>query len=134
MEDAGTRGSRAVLVSVHLVDEQFGDAAASKDPRGLQANESAIDDNSVRFPTLAQLAQVKQMAPEDLRERVLAGSGPILLDVREPEEFVGELGHLAGASLIRLQYLSDRSKELEQFKHLRSSRSVGPVCVPPLQC
>jgi sulfur dioxygenase len=83
----------------------------------LQANESAIDDNSVRFPTLAQLAQVKQMAPKDLRERVLAGTDPILLDVREPEEFVGELGHIAGASLIRLQHLSDRSKELEQFKH-----------------
>jgi rhodanese-related sulfurtransferase len=57
------------------------------------------------------------MAPKDLRERVLDGTDPILLDVREPEEFVGELGHIAGASLIRLQHLSDRSKELEQFKH-----------------
>ena len=57
------------------------------------------------------------MAPKDLRERVPAGTDPILLDVREPEEFVGELGRIAGASLIRLQHLSDRSKELEQFKH-----------------
>jgi sulfur dioxygenase len=67
-------------------------------------------------PSLSWL-QVKQMAPKDLRERVLAGTDPILLDVREPEEFVGELGHIAGASLIRLQHSSDRSKELEQFKH-----------------
>jgi sulfur dioxygenase len=90
----------------------------------LQANESAIDDNSVKFPSLAQLAQVKQLTPNDLHQRLLATAPPVLLDVREPEEFTGELGHIAASILIPLRHLPEREGELGQFKE----RELVVIC------
>ena len=41
---------------------------------------------------------------------------PLLLDVREPEEFTGELGHIPGSSLIPLKELPARVGEIEAYK------------------
>ena len=41
---------------------------------------------------------------------------PLLLDVREREEFTGEFGHIAGSVLIPLKELSARVGELESYK------------------
>jgi sulfur dioxygenase len=90
----------------------------------LQANESAIDDDSVKFPSLAQLAQVRQLTPRDLRERLSSPNPPVLLDVREPDEFTGELGHIAGSVLVPLRHLSQRASELEKFK----DREIVAIC------
>ena len=39
-------------------------------------------------------------------------SGPLLLDVRQPEEYTGELGHVPGAVLIPLPGLAARVHEI----------------------
>ena len=90
----------------------------------LQANESAIDDDSVKFPSFAQLTQVRQVSPLDLHRLLSAANPPVLLDVREPDEFTGELGHVAGSILIPLRHLSERAKELEEFR----GREIVAIC------
>ena len=90
----------------------------------LQANQSAIDDDSVKFPTLGQLAQVRQLAPRDLGQRLSSANPPVLLDVREPDEFIGELGHIAGSILIPLRHLSQGADKLEKFKQ----REIVAIC------
>ncbi|HLK80799.1 MAG TPA: MBL fold metallo-hydrolase [Xanthobacteraceae bacterium] len=75
----------------------------------LQPNQTEIEANTMHFPTLAQLASVRQLAPSELAAQLAGASAPILLDVREPEEFTGELGHIAGARLIPLRELPERA-------------------------
>ena len=89
-----------------------------------QTNESAIDDDSIKFPSFAQLTQVRQVAPLDLHRRLSAANPPVLLDVREPDELTGELGHVAGSILIPLRHLSERAKELEKFR----DREIVAIC------
>jgi len=83
----------------------------------LQPNQSAIEDESVHFPTLAELNGVRQLTAQEVRLQMDSVQPPLLLDVREPEEFTGELGHIAGSRLIPLKELSARAKELETEKH-----------------
>jgi rhodanese-related sulfurtransferase len=40
----------------------------------------------------------------------------MILDVREPEEYTGELGHISGSLLIPLKDLTARAGELEKHK------------------
>jgi 3-mercaptopyruvate sulfurtransferase SseA len=40
----------------------------------------------------------------------------LLLDVREPEEYTGELGHIPGSLLVSLKDLPVRASELELGK------------------
>src|SRR5262249_48806357 len=51
-------------------------------------------------------------------------SPPLILDVREPEEFDGELGHIAGAVLVPLKDLPARAAEIDAYKE----RPVVVVC------
>jgi sulfur dioxygenase len=90
----------------------------------LQANQSAIEDQSVEFPTLAQLNRVRQIAPRELWERLKGTSPPLLLDVREADEFSGELGHLPGSVLIPLRELPGRSDGLVAER----GREIVVVC------
>lgn len=90
----------------------------------LQANESAIDDDSVKFPSLAQLNQVRQLEPIEVRRRLDLANPPVLLDVREVDEFNGELGHIGGSILIPLKHLPERAKELEKDKE----REIVAIC------
>jgi sulfur dioxygenase len=90
----------------------------------LQANQSAIDDDSLKFPTLAQLNEVRQLDPAEVEHRLHSPNPPIVLDVREGEEFSGELGHIAGSILIPLRYLPERAKELEKHR----DREIIVVC------
>jgi sulfur dioxygenase len=90
----------------------------------LQPNQSEIDATSISFPNLAQLNQVRQLEAREVAARIASPNPPVLLDVREQEEFTGELGHVAGAILIPLKELSERVKELEAFK----DRDVIAIC------
>jgi len=83
----------------------------------LQPNQSAIEDESIKFPTLAELNQVRQLSAKELQLQLMTAQHPILLDVREPEEFTGELGHIPGSVLIPLKELPARVSELEADKH-----------------
>ena len=82
----------------------------------LQANQSAIEDGSVPFPSLAQLSTVRQLTPQQVQARTATGSRVLLLDVREADEFCGDLGHVPGSVLIPLRDLSSRATEIAEWK------------------
>ncbi len=83
----------------------------------LQPNQTEIEAAAMKFPTLAQLNSVRQLTPAEVAARVAAPGAPLLLDVREPDEFTGELGHIPGARLIPLRELPERAPtELAEFK------------------
>jgi glyoxylase-like metal-dependent hydrolase (beta-lactamase superfamily II)/rhodanese-related sulfurtransferase len=88
----------------------------------LQPNQSAIDDDKTKFPDLTQLNQVRQLSPDEVSIRLKSGKPPFILDVREPKEFTGELGHIPGSALIPLRELAERSGELSSYK-------TGPTVV-----
>jgi sulfur dioxygenase len=90
----------------------------------LQANQTAIEDDSVQFPTLPELGRVQQLDPAEVRAQLAGSAPPILLDVRERVEFDGELGHIPGAMLIPLRDLPARVGELEAHKE----RPIIAVC------
>ncbi len=82
----------------------------------LQPNQSAIEDESLRFPPLAELNRVRQLTAQEVRLQLGSPASPLLLDVREPEEFTGELGHIPGSRLIPLKELPARVGEIEAYK------------------
>jgi glyoxylase-like metal-dependent hydrolase (beta-lactamase superfamily II)/rhodanese-related sulfurtransferase len=82
----------------------------------LQSNQSAIEDESIQFPTLAELNRVRQLEPQEVKLQLRSTTPPLLLDVREPEEFSGELGHIPGSILIPLKELPLRAREIEGYK------------------
>jgi sulfur dioxygenase len=90
----------------------------------LQANLSAIEDGSVQFPSLSKLSEVRQLTPGEVQARMAGTSPPLLLDVREPDEFSGELGHIPSSVLVPLKDLPERAAEFAEFKH----RDVIVVC------
>ena len=90
----------------------------------LQPNQSEIEASELKFPTLAQLNEVRQLESNELMGQLTSGNPPVLVDVREEEEFHGELGHIKGAIRIPLKELSSRAQELEQFK----GRNLVAVC------
>jgi uncharacterized membrane protein YdjX (TVP38/TMEM64 family) len=57
---------------------------------------------------VARLRQRPMLGVEALRQRLNAGDGLLLLDVRTPVDFVGEQGHLAEAVNIPLETLPER--------------------------
>jgi sulfur dioxygenase len=90
----------------------------------LQPNESDVDLGALKFPTLAQLNQVRQLSAAELRDRLASSNPPTLIDVREEAEYRGELGHIAGARLIPLKELPERVGELGDAK----SRDIVAIC------
>ena len=90
----------------------------------LQSNQSAIEDDSVRFPTLPELGRVRQLDAAEVRALFDRRPPPLVLDVREDDEFSGELGHIPGAILIPLRELPERTGEIEAFK----DRPIIAVC------
>ena len=90
----------------------------------LQPNQSEIDASAIAFPDLAQLNQVRQLEPAEVLARVRGANPPLVLDVREEEEFRGELGHIPGALRISLRELPQRAGEIDQPKH----REIVAVC------
>ncbi len=71
----------------------------------------------------AQLGSVRTITGPELK-RVDAGNPPAILDVREEDEYRGELGHIAGSRLIPLRVLPQRAGEIEDIKH----RDIVTVC------
>jgi glyoxylase-like metal-dependent hydrolase (beta-lactamase superfamily II)/rhodanese-related sulfurtransferase len=90
----------------------------------LQPNQSAIDDDRTKFPDLAELNRVRQMKADEVHRLLGATNPPVVLDVREPAEFQGELGHVPGSILIPLKELATRAPELEPYR----GRPLVVVC------
>jgi sulfur dioxygenase len=45
------------------------------------------------------------------------GNGPIIIDVREEDEYRDELGHVGGSRLIPLRALPAKAAEFDNLKH-----------------
>jgi len=90
----------------------------------LQANQSSIEDDSMRFPPLSQLSQVAQLAPHEIQAQIASPNPPLLVDVRQADEYSGELGHVPGSRLIPLRDLAKRAEEIADHK----TRNVVCVC------
>jgi glyoxylase-like metal-dependent hydrolase (beta-lactamase superfamily II)/rhodanese-related sulfurtransferase len=88
----------------------------------LQPNQTAIDDDKTKFPDLTQLNQVRQLNADEVGARLKAANPPFLLDVREPQEYIGELGHIPGSALVPLRELAERVDELRAHR-------TGPTVV-----
>ena len=99
-------------------------ALPDKIQESLQANQSAIDDDSLKFPGLEQIKAIQQISAPELQASIAGGRPPLLLDVREDDEYRGELGHIHDARLIPLKMLAQRAGELEDAKH----RDLVVIC------
>lgn len=61
---------------------------------------------------VARLRQRPMIEVAELKSRLEQEAGSVVLDVRSPEEYVGELGHVAGSLNIPLDQLPSRLDEL----------------------
>jgi rhodanese-related sulfurtransferase len=59
---------------------------------------------------------VPKLSATELNEKMKFGKHPMILDVRQPDEF--RQGHIAGAKLIPLTELRKRMKELPQGREI----------------
>ena len=86
----------------------------------LQPNQSALGSGEISFPDWSELKKVREIDVEGLREMLAQETLPLLVDVREPTEYTGELGHLPDSVLIPLRELVSRLDEIADCK-------TGPV-------
>lgn len=61
---------------------------------------------------------------EEASRLITTDSSVIVLDVRTPEEFTGNLGHISGAVLLPVHELQQRLAELEKYKE----KTILAVC------
>jgi uncharacterized membrane protein YdjX (TVP38/TMEM64 family) len=57
-----------------------------------------------------------KMSPQQLQTLLSQGESPLVLDVRNPDEFVGERGHITGAVLCPLPELDKKLDELKAHR------------------
>jgi rhodanese-related sulfurtransferase len=82
------------------------------------------DLRSQRRPARDADDNISWIEPPDLADRLEREPWPLVIDVRGPDEFAGELGHLAGARNIPLSELPQQLGNLDRFKE----RQVVLVC------
>jgi glyoxylase-like metal-dependent hydrolase (beta-lactamase superfamily II)/rhodanese-related sulfurtransferase len=95
--------------------------------QSLQVNQSGFEPDEVAFPLVADVAKLESIDARRLAEWLASpspASRPLVLDVREPEEFTGELGHIEGAMLVPLDALEHRLPKLHGY----ADRDVVMVC------
>jgi glyoxylase-like metal-dependent hydrolase (beta-lactamase superfamily II)/rhodanese-related sulfurtransferase len=113
-----TRGQYIEIMS------NLGFALPDKIQEVLQPNQTALDDDAIAYPSIAQLNDVRQLEPRVVAGFIAAADPPLLLDVREAEECRGELGHIHDSLPIPLRDLTRRAGELDEWK----TRRVIAVC------
>ena len=90
----------------------------------LQVNQSGFEANEVAFPQVQDVAKMDAIEAPALADWLRSSAPPIVLDVREPEEFTGDLGHIGGALLVPLDALAIRLPKLAGY----TDRDVVMVC------
>jgi sulfur dioxygenase len=83
--------------------------------QSLQVNQSGFEADEVGFPAVRDVAGMPELTPAEVSARLASGAPPLLLDVREPEEFVGELGHIEGSLLVPMDALEHRLPKLAGY-------------------
>lgn len=73
---------------------------------------------------IAAMRRGKVIEVPELKRRLDAGEDMLVLDVRKPEDYHGELGHVSGAINIPLDDLENRLDELTEYQE----RPVVTIC------
>ena len=90
--------------------------AGTTDPKVAGIPEDAAC-MSVCSPVAAPSVPVPEISSEDLRTMIAKGGPtPLVLDVRQPEELVGSVGRLSGASFIPSGELQQRLSEISDHR------------------
>jgi glyoxylase-like metal-dependent hydrolase (beta-lactamase superfamily II)/rhodanese-related sulfurtransferase len=93
--------------------------------RVLQVNQSGFESEEVGgFPLVTDAAAVAGVSVSDAAAALAGDAPPVVIDVREPEEFVGPLGHIRGALLVPMDALVRRLPKLAGL----ADRDVVVVC------
>jgi glyoxylase-like metal-dependent hydrolase (beta-lactamase superfamily II) len=92
--------------------------------QSLQVNQSGFEVEEVVFPQVADIAAMPAVSPSALEAKLKQTAPPMLLDVREPEEFIGPLGHVKGSLLVPLDALEHRLPKLIGYV----DREVVVIC------
>ena len=82
----------------------------------LQPNQSALARDAISFPDWSELKKVREVNVMSLQAMLASDQPPLLVDVREPAEYSGELGHLTGSMLVPLRELMNRLDEIDAHK------------------
>ena len=92
--------------------------------KALQVNQSGFESDEVAFPGVADVARLESMDANAVSRWLSEAKPPLVVDVREPEEFVGELGHVPGSLLVPLDALQQRLPKLLGYVE----RDIVMVC------
>ncbi len=68
---------------------------------------------TLNFTENPQMPSIKDVHPEEIKNSL---SSFQLIDVREPDEYTGPLGHIEGAQLIPLAAFCENSPQLDKSK------------------
>lgn len=64
------------------------------------------------------------MTASDLKQEIATDSNLVILDVRTPQELVGQHGQIKGVINIPVQVLSKRVNEMEEYK----GKNIAVIC------
>jgi rhodanese-related sulfurtransferase len=92
--------------------------------QALQVNQTGFEESDVAFPGVHDIAAIEGLTASEVAERLSSAAPPLIVDVREPEEFVSELGHIEGALLVPMDALARRLPKLAGYV----DREVIVVC------
>jgi rhodanese-related sulfurtransferase len=107
-----------------MADVIRANSACARDPRAAWI---PVDQPSCEVKGTAgnvNVELVKLITPDALAAALQQGTAPVIVDVREPGEYAGDLGHLPGARLIPVGELPRRLQELAGLEQ----RPVVTVC------
>ena len=90
----------------------------------LQPNQSAIEGEEMAFPAWSDLKQVQEVTAREVNQELIAIPDVLVVDVREAEEYTGELGHIKGSRLLPLRQLVEGIAEVCDDKN----RAIITVC------
>lgn len=90
----------------------------------LQPNQSAIETGEIEFPDWNDLKSVEEVSARDLNRSLKSNPELLVLDVREPAEYSGELGHIEQSRLVPLRELVKGISEVCNDKN----REIVTVC------
>jgi sulfur dioxygenase len=118
--DVGQEDFRGYMANLKLAHPKQMDIAVPANMRCGQPEQGASAEPDPDWAPLAySFAGIWEITPQALEEE----TGRLeIIDVREPAEFTGPLGHIAGAKLIPLGELSSRAGELAR------DRAIVTVC------
>jgi glyoxylase-like metal-dependent hydrolase (beta-lactamase superfamily II)/rhodanese-related sulfurtransferase len=91
----------------------------------LQVNQSGFAAEEVGgFPLVTEAASIPGMTAREVAAALHGAEPPVVIDVREPEEFVSDLGHIEGALLVPMDALMRRLPKLAGY----TDRDLVVVC------